>query len=151
VFETVWGGDQVFKTPFCPDVHRHAVAKMGMRVEEGRADPWSRSGGNVLDPVDPAPFHHDRYVPDLEFFADECTTLDNPVTCGHIPDSPILNRDNEKLICMPKKAGGRLISSAGLVNYYESEDKRAVHINPVAVLVVTVAISVFILVLNLVT
>jgi preprotein translocase subunit Sec61beta len=52
---------------------------------------------------------------------------------------------------MPKKAGGRLISSAGLVNYYESEDKRAVHINPVAVLVVTVAISVFILVLNLVT
>jgi preprotein translocase subunit Sec61beta len=52
---------------------------------------------------------------------------------------------------MAKKAGGRLISSAGLVNYYESEDKRAVHISPVAVIVVTVAISVFILVLNFLT
>jgi preprotein translocase subunit Sec61beta len=124
---------------------------MGMRVEEGRADPWSRSGGNVLDPVDPAPFHHNRYVPDLKIFPDERTTLDNTITCGHCPDSPILNRDNEKLICMAKKAGGRLISSAGLVNYYESEDKRAVHINPVAVIVVTVAISVFILALNLLT
>jgi len=52
---------------------------------------------------------------------------------------------------MAKKAGGRLISSAGLVNYYESEDKRAVHISPIPVMVITVAISVFILVLNLVS
>jgi len=52
---------------------------------------------------------------------------------------------------MAKKAGGRLISSAGLVNYYESEDKRAIHINPYAILVVTIAISAFILILNIVT
>jgi preprotein translocase subunit Sec61beta len=51
---------------------------------------------------------------------------------------------------MAKKPGGRLISSAGLVNYYESEDKRAVHINPKAVIVVAVAISVFILVMDLI-
>jgi preprotein translocase subunit Sec61beta len=68
---------------------------------------------------------------------------------GGIP-SPILNRDREKLTGMAKKGGGRLISSAGLVNYYESEDKRAVHINPVAVIVAAVAISVFILVMTLI-
>ncbi len=51
---------------------------------------------------------------------------------------------------MAKKPGGRLISSAGLVNYYESEDKRAIHINPVAVIVVAVVISVVILVLDIV-
>ncbi len=51
---------------------------------------------------------------------------------------------------MAKKAGGRLISSAGLVNYYESEDKRAIHISPVSVIVVTVAISVLILALDLI-
>jgi preprotein translocase subunit Sec61beta len=49
---------------------------------------------------------------------------------------------------MAKKPGGRLISSAGLVNYYESEDKRAIHIGPVAIIVVAVAISVFILVMD---
>ena len=41
---------------------------------------------------------------------------------------------------MAKKAGGRLISSAGLVNYYESEDRRAVHISPVAVIIAVIAI-----------
>jgi preprotein translocase subunit Sec61beta len=49
---------------------------------------------------------------------------------------------------MAKKSGGRLISSAGLVNYYESEDKRAIHINPYVVIAVAVAISVIILVLD---
>lgn len=49
---------------------------------------------------------------------------------------------------MAKKSGGRLISSAGLVNYYESEDKRAIHINPYMVLAAAVVISVIILVLN---
>jgi preprotein translocase subunit Sec61beta len=122
-----------------------------MRVEKGRADPWGRSGRNILDPVYPAPFHHDRYVSLLEVFPDERTTLYNTIPCGHVPDSPLLNRENEKLISMAKKAGGRLISSAGLVNYYESEDKRAIHLNPVAVVIVTVAISIFILVLNLIT
>lgn len=43
-----------------------------------------------------------------------------------------------------------MISSAGLVNYYESDDKRAVHISPYAVIVVSAAIGVFILVLNLI-
>ncbi|MCX6693363.1 MAG: preprotein translocase subunit Sec61beta [Methanomicrobiales archaeon] len=51
---------------------------------------------------------------------------------------------------MTKKRGGRLISSAGLVNYYESEDRRAIHISPIAVIVVTAAIGVFIAALNLI-
>jgi preprotein translocase subunit Sec61beta len=49
---------------------------------------------------------------------------------------------------MAKSKGGRLISSAGLVNYYESEDRRAVHINPVAVIVIAAAIGAFIFVMN---
>jgi len=49
---------------------------------------------------------------------------------------------------MAKKSGGRLVSSAGLVNYYDSEDRRAVHINPVHVIAISVAIGVFIFLLN---
>lgn len=55
-----------------------------------------------------------------------------------------------KYICMAKKQGGRLLSSAGLVNYYESEDRRAIHINPITVMAVSAAIGIIILVLNLV-
>jgi preprotein translocase subunit Sec61beta len=51
---------------------------------------------------------------------------------------------------MAKKSGGRLISSAGLVNYYESEDRRAVYVSPVAVIIAVVAIGVAILILNLI-
>ena len=51
---------------------------------------------------------------------------------------------------MAKKQGGRLLSSAGLVNYYESEDRRAVHISPVAVIVVAAAIGIVIFILDLV-
>lgn len=47
---------------------------------------------------------------------------------------------------MAKKQGGRLLSSAGLVNYYESEDRRAVHISPVAVMVVAAAVGIVIMV-----
>jgi len=42
---------------------------------------------------------------------------------------------------MAKKKGGRLISSAGLVNYYESEDRRAIHISPYSVVIVSAAIG----------
>jgi preprotein translocase subunit Sec61beta len=49
---------------------------------------------------------------------------------------------------MAKKQGGRLLSSAGLVNYYESEDRRAVHISPITVMAVASAIGIIILVLN---
>ncbi|MDD1670457.1 MAG: preprotein translocase subunit Sec61beta [Methanomicrobiales archaeon] len=49
---------------------------------------------------------------------------------------------------MAKKAGGRLISSAGLVNYYESTDRRALQISPYAVAIVSAAIGVAIFVLN---
>jgi preprotein translocase subunit Sec61beta len=49
---------------------------------------------------------------------------------------------------MAKKAGGRLISSAGLVNYYESTDRRAIQINPYVVAIVAVAIGVAIFILN---
>jgi preprotein translocase subunit Sec61beta len=55
-----------------------------------------------------------------------------------------------KYICMAKKQGGRLLSSAGLVNYYESEDRRAVHISPITVMAVAAAIGIIILVLNIV-
>jgi preprotein translocase subunit Sec61beta len=51
---------------------------------------------------------------------------------------------------MAKKQGGRLLSSAGLVNYYESEDRRAIHISPIAVMVVASAIGIIVLVLNIV-
>jgi len=51
---------------------------------------------------------------------------------------------------MAKKQGGRLLSSAGLVHYYESEDRRAVHISPVTVMVVAAAIGIVIYILDLV-
>jgi preprotein translocase subunit Sec61beta len=51
---------------------------------------------------------------------------------------------------MAKKQGGRLLSSAGLVNYYESEDRRAVHISPFTVMVVAAAIGMVIYILDLV-
>lgn len=50
---------------------------------------------------------------------------------------------------MAKKQGGRLLSSAGLVNYYESEDRRAVHISPVTVMVVAGVIGIIIYALDL--
>jgi preprotein translocase subunit Sec61beta len=50
---------------------------------------------------------------------------------------------------MTKKRSGRLLSSAGLVNYYDSEDRRAIHISPYAVMIATAAIGVVIAVLNL--
>jgi preprotein translocase subunit Sec61beta len=40
------------------------------------------------------------------------------------------------------------MSSAGLVNYYDSEDRRAVHINPIVVMVVAAVIGIIILILN---
>jgi preprotein translocase subunit Sec61beta len=51
---------------------------------------------------------------------------------------------------MAKKQGGRLLSSAGLVNYYESEDRRAIHISPITVMVVAAAIGIVIYILDIV-
>ncbi len=51
---------------------------------------------------------------------------------------------------MAKKQGGRLLSSAGLVNYYESEDRRAVHISPVTVMIIAAAIGIVIYILDMV-
>jgi preprotein translocase subunit Sec61beta len=50
---------------------------------------------------------------------------------------------------MAKKQGGRLLSSAGLVNYYESEDRRAVHISPVTVMVIAAVIGIVIYIANI--
>ncbi|MDD4126819.1 MAG: preprotein translocase subunit Sec61beta [Methanomicrobium sp.] len=47
-----------------------------------------------------------------------------------------------------KKNSGRLVSSAGLVTYYDSEDRRAVHISPKLVLVFAAAVGIIIAVLN---
>jgi preprotein translocase subunit Sec61beta len=55
-----------------------------------------------------------------------------------------------KYISMAKKQGGRLLSSAGLVNYYESEDRRAVHISPLVVMGAAAAIGIIILILNVI-
>lgn len=55
-----------------------------------------------------------------------------------------------KYISMAKKQGGRLLSSAGLVNYYESEDRRAIHISPITVIVVATAIGIITMILNIV-
>jgi preprotein translocase subunit Sec61beta len=41
-----------------------------------------------------------------------------------------------------KNKGGRLVSSAGLVTYYDSEDKRAIHLSPKTVLIVTAIIGI---------
>jgi len=50
---------------------------------------------------------------------------------------------------MTKKKGGRLMSSAGLVNYYDSEDRRTIHISPIMVMIIAAAVGVVILVLNI--
>ena len=42
------------------------------------------------------------------------------------------------------------MSSAGLVNYYESEDRRAVHISPITVMVVAAVIGIIIMTFNIV-
>ncbi len=49
---------------------------------------------------------------------------------------------------MAKKQGGRLLSSAGLVNYYESEDRRAIHIDPLIVMGVAAVIGIVIMIMN---
>jgi len=53
-----------------------------------------------------------------------------------------------KYICMAKKQGGRLLSSAGLVNYYESEDRRAIHISPITVMAVAAVIGIIVMIFN---
>ncbi|NLD56838.1 MAG: preprotein translocase subunit Sec61beta [Methanomicrobiales archaeon] len=50
---------------------------------------------------------------------------------------------------MAKKQGGRLLSSAGLVNYYDSEDRRAIHISPVTVMVVAAVVGIVIYALDI--
>ncbi|MBP5474867.1 MAG: preprotein translocase subunit Sec61beta [Methanomicrobium sp.] len=47
-----------------------------------------------------------------------------------------------------KNKGGGMVSSAGLVTYYDSEDKRSLHISPKLVLVFAAAIGIIIAVLN---
>jgi len=49
---------------------------------------------------------------------------------------------------MAKKSGGRLVSSAGLVTYYDSEDRRAVQISPQIVMIVAAIIGVLTIILN---
>ncbi|MCQ1537691.1 preprotein translocase subunit Sec61beta [Methanocalculus taiwanensis] len=51
---------------------------------------------------------------------------------------------------MAKKKGGRMISSAGLVTYYDSEDRRQVTIDPKTVIAVSAGIGVFIFIMNLI-
>ena len=50
---------------------------------------------------------------------------------------------------MAKKQGGRLLSSAGLVNYYDSEDRQAIHISPVTVMIVAAVVCIVIYALDL--
>ena len=48
-----------------------------------------------------------------------------------------------------KSSGKGLSSSAGLVTYYDADDKKTFHIRPTVVLVVAGIVGVFIYVLNL--
>lgn len=48
-----------------------------------------------------------------------------------------------------KNKGGRLVSSAGLVTYYDSEDKRAIHLSPKTVLITAAVIGIIIAALDL--
>lgn len=50
---------------------------------------------------------------------------------------------------MAKKSSGRLVSSAGLVNYYDSEDRRAIFLDPKMVIIATAVIGLIVAVLNL--
>lgn len=43
-----------------------------------------------------------------------------------------------------------MISSAGLVNYYESEDRRAIQVNPLYVIALSFVVGLAILILNFV-
>ena len=56
------------------------------------------------------------------------------ILCGVHLHQLIWGREN---IFAWRKSGGRLVSSAGLVNYYD-RDHRAIHISPIAVIVATV-------------
>ncbi|MBO4521889.1 MAG: preprotein translocase subunit Sec61beta [Methanomicrobium sp.] len=47
-----------------------------------------------------------------------------------------------------KNKGGGMVSSAGLVTYYDSEDKRSFHISPKVVLVFAAAVGIIVAVLN---
>lgn len=52
---------------------------------------------------------------------------------------------------MAQKSSGRgLSSSAGLVTYYDADDKKAFHIKPVVVLVTVAVVGVTVYVLNLI-
>jgi len=52
---------------------------------------------------------------------------------------------------MAQKSSGRgLSSSAGLVTYYDADDKKALHIKPVVVIVLAAVIGIAVYVLNLV-
>ncbi|MDU9376868.1 MULTISPECIES: preprotein translocase subunit Sec61beta [Methanorbis] len=50
---------------------------------------------------------------------------------------------------MAKKSGRGLSSSAGLVTYYDADNRKAVHIGPKTVLIVAAAVGVAIYLLNL--
>ncbi|MDO5845951.1 MAG: preprotein translocase subunit Sec61beta [Methanocorpusculum sp.] len=49
-----------------------------------------------------------------------------------------------------KKSGRGLSSSAGLVTYYDADDRKALHIKPMAVLITAIVIGVAVYVLNLI-
>lgn len=52
---------------------------------------------------------------------------------------------------MAQKSSGRgLSSSAGLVTYYDADDKKAIHIKPAAVLITVAVVGVVVYVLNLI-
>ncbi len=55
------------------------------------------------------------------------------------------------IIGMAQKRSGRgLSSSAGLVTYYDADDKKALHIKPLAVIIAAAVIAVAVYVLNLI-
>lgn len=56
---------------------------------------------------------------------------------------------SNEIINMAKKKSGGLISSAGLVNYYDSDNRKAIQINPYHVLAAAVICAVIIYIADL--
>jgi preprotein translocase subunit Sec61beta len=149
MFQAIRRSDKRCKVARCPAVHGNSIAKVRMGIEQCRADPDRGRTGIFLDCGDRPVFNDDISRKKRELFPGQDLSGDDIGAFFHTAYLSFIYR-KMKYICMAKKQGGRLLSSAGLVNYYESEDRRAVHISPIAVMVVAAAIGIIIMTINIV-
>ena len=76
VFQAVRRSDKRFKVPGCPAVHCDRVAKVGVGIEEGRADPDFRHPGVIFDCSDDPVLDEDIDRGKRELVTQECVTGD---------------------------------------------------------------------------